>query len=240
MHDRVRETRQVRVHAAQVTHNSQQQAAALARGRRVGPGRAAASSRVAQPLHAKCRGLRLKQAQLCLSFDQAPCVRRVAVQKNRHSKLQAFEHFGVHRGNRGDLFGRQRLSALQLLGGRVDEAVGDNVADMLKVNHGRQDLLQPRAFARVVESLLAADRHQVAADGAAELSNRTFTHGDLDRACAIAAGENLKRVLEHAFEHVGHAQRLASRVSERNRGRVDCRGVQIQRSARVRGLRRIR
>ena|ERR1700677_1730150 len=69
---------------------------------------------------------------------------------------------GIH------FFRRQRLTAPDLLDHEFHETVGDEVADMFEVDHGRQDLPSTCALLLVIERLLVAEIGEVAADCAAQ------------------------------------------------------------------------
>ena len=128
-------------------------------------------SGVPQPLHTERRRARFQLPQPRLALHEPAGIGLVGVQKYGHCQTQAFEQLRMHHPDRLQFIRRQRLAALLLLDGGFHQAVRNDVAHMLDVDDGRQDILQPRAFPGVVESLLTADRDQIAANAAAKPAN---------------------------------------------------------------------
>src|SRR5213076_3275428 len=158
MQNWVGETREVRGNAPEVAHRAQEEAALLDdRFDRVGVGEAVGGGGTAQEAHAQCGGGRFKLTKLSLTRGQSLRVPGLRLQEDGQCQPQALEELAVHGGNCVELFDRERSAALDTPHCKLDQTVGDDVGDMLEVDHGRQNILSPRALPLVVEGLLVAD-----------------------------------------------------------------------------------
>src|SRR5207302_6681898 len=203
MQNWVGETRQVRVNASEVAHRAQEEAALLDdRFDRVGVGEAVGGGGTAQQAHAECRGGRFKLTKLPLTCGQSLRVPGLRMQEDGQCEPQALEELAVHGGNCVELLNRERSAALDTPHGKLDQTVGDDVSDMLEVDHGRQNILSPRALPLVVEGLLVADVGEIAANRAAQLVDATILSGDRAGACLITVPKHLERIAEHRLDHV--------------------------------------
>src|SRR5207237_8021915 len=121
-------------------------------------------------------------------------VPRLALQEDRECEPQAREELAVHRGDCLEFLGRERSAALDTPHCKFDQTVGDDVGDMLEVDHRRQDILSPCTLPLVVEGLLVADVGEVAANRATELIDATILCGDRLGACTIIMPKHPERI----------------------------------------------
>src|SRR6202035_2629804 len=82
---------------------------------------------------------------------------------------QTLEQFAVHGVYRLELFRRERPAPLDAAHRELDQAVGDDVGDVLEIDDRRQDVLAPGTLPLVVEGLLAAHVGEIAANRAPQL-----------------------------------------------------------------------
>ena len=84
-----------------------------------------------------------------------------------------------------------------------------------------------------VAGRLAADGREVALDVAVEAVDDVVQRADLGHPLAVAAVDQVLRSAQHRLHHIRHAQRLPGGVGERDRGRLQRRGVEILLRSRV-------
>lgn len=146
----------------------------------------------------------------------------------------------MHCGDCLELLAGERSAALNAPHRKLDQTVGENVGDMLEIDHCRENILSPSTLPLVVEGLLVADVGEIAANRTTQLIDATILRGDRLGAGAIIVAQHFERILEHGLDHVGHPQSLAGGVRKGDRCGIKCRDVKVDGPARIRGCGRVR
>src|SRR6202047_1198799 len=113
---------------------------------------------------------------------------------------QPLEQFAVHGVYSLELFRRERPAPLDAAHRELDQAVGDDVGDVLEIDHRRQDVLAPGTLALVVEGLLAAHVGETAANRDSQLIDAPVLRSHRLGACAIVMLADLERIAQHALD----------------------------------------
>jgi hypothetical protein len=159
--------------AAQVAHDPQKESRFLRHSFGcVGVCLPACRSSTAKQAHTQCRCGSLEFTKNCFACNQTFGIPGLRVQEHGEAEAQTLVQRRLHGSDRLEFLGRECLAALGALEGKFDQTVRNDVSDVFQIDDDRQDILAPRTFELVVESLLIADVCEVAPDGGGGSGNK--------------------------------------------------------------------
>jgi hypothetical protein len=180
---------------------------------------------VGEPRQMIVRVAQFQRTELILAGEQLLRAFQVAVEKHTQPKLQVSQQSRMQIFDFGHPRNRKMQVVPDLLVRHVDQDALDDVARVLHVDRELDDV--GPAFAFPFVQRLAADLGQVQFDRRIKIVDHVVHLAQPFRELQVIGAQHRQHAVEHDLNDVAQAQRFARRAAHRQRGRLQCGGIEI-------------